>query len=72
MQGLLFSFDGRINRAKWWLINIVTSIVYSIVTGVIVGSAAMSADPEAALASVGMIGGIVLLDRKSTRLNSSH
>ena len=27
-------------------------------TGVIVGSAAMSADPEAALASVGMIGGL--------------
>ena len=61
MQDLLFSFDGRINRAKWWLINIVTSVVYSIVTGAIVGTAAMSADPQAAMASVGMIGGIVLL-----------
>ena len=61
MQSLLFSFEGRINRAKWWLTNIVVSVVYSIVTGAIAGSAAVSSDPQAALASVGAIGGLVLL-----------
>ena len=60
MLNLLFSFEGRINRAKWWLLNIAMSVVYGIVVGAIAGGAAMSGDPEAALASVGTIGSIVL------------
>jgi len=61
MLNLLFSFEGRLNRAKWWLINIGMSVVYGIVVGAIVGDAAMSSNPEAALSSVGTIGGLVLL-----------
>ena len=61
MLNLLVSFEGRLNRAKWWLINIGMSVVYVIVAGAIAGSAAMSSDPEAALAAAGPIGGLVLL-----------
>jgi uncharacterized membrane protein YhaH (DUF805 family) len=61
VKNLLFSFQGRINRAKFWLINIAVTIVYSAIAGVLVGGAAMSADPAEALASMGMIGGIVSL-----------
>jgi uncharacterized membrane protein YhaH (DUF805 family) len=61
MQSLLFSFKGRINRARFWLANIAVGIVYAIVVGVLFGGAAMSSDPTAALESVGLIGSIVLL-----------
>lgn len=61
MLNLLFSFEGRLNRAKWWLLNIAMSVVYGIVVGAITGGAAMSSNPEAALSSVGAIEGIVLL-----------
>ena len=61
MLQLLFSFEGRLNRAKWWLINIATSVVYGVVVGAVTGGAAMSSDAEAALSAVGMIGGLVLL-----------
>ena len=63
MQSLLFSFQGRMNRAKFWLIHIVMWAVVAVVLGAVVGSAAMSlsADPQAALASVGVVGGLVLL-----------
>jgi uncharacterized membrane protein YhaH (DUF805 family) len=61
MQSLLFSFKGRINRARFWLANIAVGIVYAIVMGVLFGGAAMSSDPTAALESVGLIGGIIML-----------
>jgi uncharacterized membrane protein YhaH (DUF805 family) len=61
MQSLLFSFQGRINRAKFWLVHVLMWVVLAIVFGVIFGSAAMSSDPQAALQSVGAIGGIVFL-----------
>ena len=61
MQGLLFSFQGRINRAKFWLVHVVMWVVVLIVFGAILGSAAMSSDPQAALQSVGVVGGLVLL-----------
>ena len=60
-MSLLFSFDGRANRAKWWLINIATSIVYCLAIGAIGGSAALSPDPQAAMAAIGAVGGIILL-----------
>ena len=60
MQSLLFSFTGRVNRAKWWLINIAITVVYFVVIGVMVGGAASSSDPAAALQSMGTIGGIVM------------
>jgi uncharacterized membrane protein YhaH (DUF805 family) len=61
MQSLLFSFQGRINRAKFWLVHIAMWVVVAIVFSVILGSAAMSSDPQAALQSVGAIGGVILL-----------
>ena len=61
MQSLLFSFQGRINRAKFWLVHVAMWVVVAIVFSVILGSAAMSSDPQAALQSVGAVGGIVLL-----------
>jgi uncharacterized membrane protein YhaH (DUF805 family) len=61
MQSLLFSFQGRINRAKFWLVHVAMWVVVAIVFSVILGSAAMSSDPQAALQSVGVVGGIVLL-----------
>jgi len=60
MQSLLFSFQGRINRAKFWLVHVAMWVVIAIVFGVIMGGAAMSADPAKAMQGVGTIGGIVL------------
>ena len=61
MKNLLFSFQGRINRAKFWLVNIAVIIVYGVVMGFLCGGAAMSSDPAEALASVGIVAGIVAL-----------
>ena len=61
MQSLLFSFQGRVNRAKFWLIHVVMWVVIFVVFSAILGSAAMSSDPQAALQSVGAVGGIILL-----------
>ena len=47
MQGL-FSFNGRLNRAKFWLILIVTDIAMFVLLGILVavtgGSMTMGAD----------------------------
>ena len=61
MQNLLFSFQGRVNRAKFWLVHVVMWVIVAVVFAVIAGSAAMSPDPSAALESVGAVGAIVLL-----------
>jgi len=61
MQSLLFSVQGRVNRAKFWLVHVVMWVVMMIAFGAILGSAAVSSDPQAALQSVGLVGGIVLL-----------
>ena len=60
MQSLLFSFQGRVNRAKFWLVHLVMWIVIAIAIAAIMGSAALSSDPQAALRSIGPIGGIIL------------
>ena len=52
MQSLLFSFQGRVNRAKFWLVHVVMWVVMMIAFGAILGSAAVSSDPQAALQSV--------------------
>ena len=61
MQSLLFSFQGRINRAKFWLVHVVMWVVVLVVFGAILGSAALSSNPQAALQSVGVVGGLILL-----------
>jgi uncharacterized membrane protein YhaH (DUF805 family) len=61
MTNLLFSFQGRINRAKFWLIAVGIFVVEMIVFAAVGGSAAMSEDPQKAMASIGTVGGLVLL-----------
>lgn len=61
MMDLLFSFRGRVNRAKFWLVALGIVVVELIVFAAVFGGAAMSTDPEQALAAVGTIGGLVVL-----------
>ena len=61
MQSLLFSFQGRINRAKFWLVHVVMWIVLAIVFGAIFGGAAMSQpDPAKMMEGVGTGASIIL------------
>ncbi len=61
MKDLLFGFQGRINRAKFWLASIAVTVIYGIVTSFLFAGAAGSSDPTEALASVGTLGGLVAL-----------
>jgi uncharacterized membrane protein YhaH (DUF805 family) len=60
MQSLLFSFQGRVNRAKYWLVHLATFVVFGVAFGIICGSVLMSPDPATALSSVGLVGIIVM------------
>jgi uncharacterized membrane protein YhaH (DUF805 family) len=59
----LFSFSGRLNRAKFWLILVVTDIVMFVVFGALVatggGSLEMAADGTMPTLGGGIVGGIV-------------
>jgi uncharacterized membrane protein YhaH (DUF805 family) len=61
MKSLLFSFQGRANRAKFWLVNVGLMVVEAIVFGIAGGAAMMSGDPSAALSSMGVMGIVCLL-----------
>jgi uncharacterized membrane protein YhaH (DUF805 family) len=62
MQSLLFSFQGRINRAKFWFIHIAMDVVFIVLMAIGFGSAALSSgDPDAAMAAAGTTGIISLL-----------
>jgi len=61
MKSLLFSFQGRANRAKFWLVNVGLIVVEAIVFGIAGGAAMMSGDPSAAMASMGIMGIVCLL-----------
>jgi uncharacterized membrane protein YhaH (DUF805 family) len=61
MTNLLFSFEGRINRARFWLVNLGIFVAEMIIFAILGGGAAMSANPEEAMAAVGPVAGIVLL-----------
>jgi uncharacterized membrane protein YhaH (DUF805 family) len=61
MQKLLFSFEGRINRAKFWLVLIGISFVELIVVGATGGSAYLYADSRADMESMGSAGFIPLV-----------
>ena len=56
MQSLLFSFQGRVNRAKFWLVAVGMIVVEAVVFGATGGAALMSGDPAAALSSLGVVG----------------
>jgi uncharacterized membrane protein YhaH (DUF805 family) len=61
MTNLLFGFQGRINRARFWLVHIGIFVAAMVVVAVTVGEAAMTADPERVKAAVGPVARIVLL-----------
>ncbi len=61
MADLLFGFQGRANRAKWWLVALAIFVVEAIVFAAIFGAATVSGDPERAASAIGPIAGIVIL-----------
>jgi uncharacterized membrane protein YhaH (DUF805 family) len=61
MSNLLFSVQGRANRAKFWLVALGIVVVEVILFAVILGGAALSGDPEqiaAAMGPVASVGGL--------------
>lgn len=57
MQKLLFSFEGRINRAKFWLVLLGIAVVEIIVLGATGGSAYLTAtDPTMVMQSMSSTG----------------
>jgi uncharacterized membrane protein YhaH (DUF805 family) len=52
MTDLLFGFQGRANRAKWWLVALAIFVVEMIVFAALFGGVAMSGDPEQIRAAV--------------------
>jgi uncharacterized membrane protein YhaH (DUF805 family) len=61
MTNLLFGFQGRTNRAKFWLVALAIVVIEIILLAIFGASAAMSADPQQALADIGPVTAIVLL-----------
>ena len=62
MKTLLFSFEGRVNRAKFWLVNIGLLVVEVIVFGAAGGSAMITDDPTTmTMPSFGILGIVGLL-----------
>jgi uncharacterized membrane protein YhaH (DUF805 family) len=60
MANLLFGFQGRANRAKWWLVALGILVVEVILFAAIFGGAAMTGDPERMAAAMGPIASVVL------------
>ena len=60
MKDLLFSFHGRVNRAKFWLVALGIFVIEIIIFAVLGGTTAMSTDPQQAMANIGPGAGIVL------------
>jgi uncharacterized membrane protein YhaH (DUF805 family) len=58
MQGL-FSFDGRLNRARFWLILIATDIAAAVLLGILTAATggSMTMGPDGSMPTVG--GGVV-------------
>src|SRR5688572_14333186 len=60
MANLLFSFQGRVNRAKFWLVALGIFVVEVILFAATLGGAAMSGDPEQIAAAIGPLAGVVI------------
>jgi uncharacterized membrane protein YhaH (DUF805 family) len=61
MTTLLFGFQGRTNRAKFWLVALAIFVVEAILFAVLGSNVAMADDPQEALARMGPVTSIVLL-----------
>ena len=60
MTKLLFSFQGRANRAKFWLVALGIFVIEIILFAALLGPVMTSADPQQALAGIGPIAPIVM------------
>jgi uncharacterized membrane protein YhaH (DUF805 family) len=60
MKDLLFGFQGRANRAKFWLVALAIFVIEVIIFAVLGGTTAMSDNPEQAMANIGPVAGIAL------------
>ena len=70
MTSLLFSFDRRANRARFWLAALGILVVEAIIVFAIFGGAQMSGDPQQVLAAIGPLTGVVILFSSSSRSGS--
>ena len=62
MTNLLFGFQGRTNRAKFWLVALAIVVIETILLAIFGANAVMiSDDPQKALAGIGPVASIVLL-----------
>jgi uncharacterized membrane protein YhaH (DUF805 family) len=61
MLNLLFSFDGRVNRARFWLVHIGVAVAQSLIFGAVVGEAIIAGDHMAVREAVGTGTAFVLL-----------
>ena len=61
MMNLLFGFQGRTNRAKFWLVALGIFVVEAILFAMLGSNVAMSDDPQEALARMGPVTSIVLV-----------
>ena len=60
MVNLLFSFEGRANRAKFWLVALLIFVAEIILVAAIFGAELTSGDPEKMAAAVGPLAAIIL------------
>ena len=61
MMNLLFSFQGRVNRARFWLVHVGVLVVEMILFAITGGAAILAGDPNAAAASMGGAGIVAAL-----------
>lgn len=61
MKDLLFSFQGRVNRAPYWYVHLVISAVHIVIFAALVGPAVLSGDPRMMVNSAGAMSLISLL-----------
>ena len=61
MQNLLFSFNGRVNRAKFWLVGIAVGVAEAIAFGIITALFGGGMDPSTGMPQFSAVGGILML-----------
>jgi uncharacterized membrane protein YhaH (DUF805 family) len=59
MTNLLFSFKGRVNRAKWWLVSIAVGVVETILFGIILALFSVGIDAKTGMPQFSGIGAIL-------------
>ena len=60
MGNLLFGFQGRVNRARFWLVALGIVVVEAVLFSALGGAALMQRDPHLALAALGPVSSLVM------------